>query len=151
MKRSRSWAMREFWKFPAVPEKPSRTVLDIASLCCNFSIATVACWRETPGARLNDTVTAGKSPSWLIERGEVEFRAGSGNSDRGISGGSFRRQPKMAGMRRADEQTSASEPHSDFQGEGGIGSNQGREDAIGVGRAVRCACQPDHAVEGPAS
>src|ERR1017187_9892483 len=65
-----------------------------------------------------------------------KLRAGSANSDRGLSGGSVCRQPKMAETRRADEQTSASEPHSDLQGEGGIGSNQGREDPVGVGRAV---------------
>src|ERR1017187_8367357 len=62
--------------------------------------------------------------------------AGSANSDMGLSGGSVRRQPKMAEMRRSDEQTSASEPHSDLQGEGGIGRDQGRKDAIGVGGAV---------------
>src|ERR1035437_5448405 len=56
------------------------------------------------------------------------LRAGSANSDRGLSGGSVRPQPKMAGMRRADEQTSASEPHSDIQGEGGFGRHQGRKD-----------------------
>src|ERR1019366_8750173 len=63
-------------------------------------------------------------------------RAGSANSDGGLSGGSVRRQPKMVEMRRSDEQTSASEPHSDLQGEGGIGRDQGRKDAIGVGGTV---------------
>ena len=63
-------------------------------------------------------------------------RAGSANSDKGLSGGSVRPQPKMAGMRRADEQTSASEPHSDFQGEGGFGRHQGRKDTFGVGAGV---------------
>ena len=65
-----------------------------------------------------------------------DVRAGSANSDKGLSGGSVRPQPKMAGMRRADEQTSASEPHSDFQGEGGFGRHQGRKDTFGVGAGV---------------
>src|ERR1017187_4048348 len=56
----------------------------------------------------------------------------------------------MAGMRRADEQTSASEPHSGLQGEGGLGSHQGRKNTFGIGAVVRCACQPDYAVEEPA-
>ena len=72
----------------------------------------------------------------LILGDAIHNRAGSANSDRGLSGGSVRRQPKMAEMRRADEQTSASEPHSDLQGEGGLGRYQGRKDAIGVGGAV---------------
>src|SRR5664279_5205291 len=66
----------------------------------------------------------------------ILLRAGSANSDKGLSGGSVRPQPKMAGMRRADEQTSASEPHSDIQGEGGFGRHQGRKDAFGVGSGV---------------
>jgi hypothetical protein len=52
------------------------------------------------------------------------YRAGSANSDRGISGGSVLWQPKMAEKRRTDEQTSAQEPHSGVQGEGGLGRNQ---------------------------
>jgi hypothetical protein len=43
-------------------------------------------------------------------------RAGLANSDRGISGSSVLPQPKMAGMRRADDQTTASEPHGGIQG-----------------------------------
>jgi hypothetical protein len=43
---------------------------------------------------------------------KIEERAGLANSDRVLSGGSVLPQPKMAEMRRADEQTSASEPHS---------------------------------------
>jgi hypothetical protein len=47
-------------------------------------------------------------------------RGGLGNSDRGISGRAVLSQPKMAGVRRADEQTSTQEPHSSVQGEGGL-------------------------------
>jgi hypothetical protein len=36
-------------------------------------MAAAVCPRETPGARLNARVTAGKRPSWLMIRGEVEF------------------------------------------------------------------------------
>jgi hypothetical protein len=64
------------------------------------------------------------------------LRAGSANSDRGLSGGSVLWQPKMAEKRRTDEQTSTQEPFSGVQGEGGIGGDPWREDGFGVGRAV---------------
>src|ERR1035437_2032445 len=73
------------------------------------------------------------------EPNEIEVasvRAGRANSDGGLSGGSVRPQPKMAGMRRADEQTSASEPHSGLQGEGGLGRHQGRKNTFGIGAVV---------------
>ena len=57
----------------------------------------------------------------------LAIRSLSAQSDRCISGGSLRRRPKMAGMRRAHKKTSASEPHSDLQGEGRCGRNQGGE------------------------
>src|ERR1035438_3578812 len=87
-------------------------------------------------AKLNRLALWIRSMCVFLHPGIGENRVGSGNSDRGLSGGSVCRQPKMAETRRADEQTSAAEPHSDLQGEGGIGSNQGREDPVGVGRAV---------------
>jgi hypothetical protein len=40
------------------------------------------------------------------------------------------------------------EPHCGVQGEGGLGGVEGRQDAGAVGREVRRAWQPDHAVEG---
>src|SRR5665213_1223585 len=95
-------------------------------------------WQFVPVGRGKD----GKPDSrFVIISGEPAnskggTRAGSANSDKGLSGGSVRPQPKMAGMRRADEQTSASEPHSDFQGEGGFGRHQGRKDTFGVGAGV---------------
>jgi hypothetical protein len=49
------------------------------------------------------------NPALLLFGEAPEYRAGRANSDRGLSGGSVRSQPKMAGMRRADEQTSASD------------------------------------------
>jgi hypothetical protein len=52
-------------------------------------------------------------------------RAGSANSDSGLSGGSVLPQPKMAGKRRADEQTTPSEPQGGIQGEGGLGCAEG--------------------------
>ena len=63
-------------------------------------------------------------------------RAGSENSERGLSGGSFLWQPKMAEKRRTEEQTSTQEPLGGVQGEGGFGRDQGREDTHGMGRAV---------------
>src|SRR5512134_4146633 len=53
--------------------------------------------------------------------------------------------------RRNNDQTTAPEPHTGFQGEGGFGCHQGREDAGRVGSAVRHSSQPDHPVEGAAS
>jgi hypothetical protein len=52
-------------------------------------------------------------------------RASIANSDRGISGSSVLQRPKMAEKRRADEQTSAQEPHSGVQGEGGPDPGEG--------------------------
>jgi hypothetical protein len=57
----------------------------------------------------------------------IKPRAGSANSDRGLSGGSVLPQPKMAEKRRADEQTSTQEPHSGVQGEGGFGRIKGEK------------------------
>jgi len=56
---------------------------------------------------------------------DIHFRAGSANSDRGLSGGSVLWQPKMAETRRADEQASAQESFGGVQGEGGPGRSQG--------------------------
>src|SRR3954468_4545264 len=53
--------------------------------------------------------------------------------------------------RRTHDKTTTSEPHTGFQGEGGFGRRQGREDAGRVGTAVRHSPQPDHPVEGAAS
>jgi hypothetical protein len=64
------------------------------------------------------------------------IRAGSANLDRGLGGGSVLLQPKMAGKRRIDEQTSTQEPYSGVQVEGGFGRDPGRKDAFGAGRAV---------------
>src|SRR3954468_18757908 len=50
--------------------------------------------------------------------------------------------------RRNNDQTTAPEPHTGFQGEGGFGRRQGREDAGRVGSAVRHSPQPDYPVEG---
>src|SRR5919107_5159866 len=50
-------------------------------------------------------------------------------------------------LRRNNDKTTTSEPHTGFQGEGGFGRRQGREDAGRVGTAVRHSSQPDHAVE----
>jgi VWFA-related protein len=66
----------------------------------------------------------------------LDERAGSGNSDRGLSGGSVRPQPRMAGMRRADDQTSTPEPYSGLQSEGGLGRDQRRKDTFRVGGTV---------------
>src|ERR1035438_7811432 len=63
-------------------------------------------------------------------------RAGSANSDRGLSGGSVLWQPKMAEKRRTDEQTSTQEPFGGVQGQGGFGGDPGREDLGRAGRAV---------------
>lgn len=52
------------------------------------------------------------------------MRAGSGISDRALSGGSVRPQPRMAGMRRAYDQTSTPKPHSGLQSEGALGRDQ---------------------------
>jgi hypothetical protein len=62
-------------------------------------------------------------------------RAGSANLDRGLGGGSVLLQPKMAGKRRFDEQTTTQEPYSGVQVEGGFGRDPGRKDAFGAGRA----------------
>src|ERR671918_202947 len=48
--------------------------------------------------------------------------------------------------RRDHDETTAPEPQSGLQGEGGLGRHQGREDAGRVGAAVRRASQPDRAV-----
>src|ERR1039458_4041050 len=53
------------------------------------------------------------------------LRAGSANSDKGLSGGSVLWQPKMAEKRRTDEQTSTQEPFGGVQGQGGPGCDQG--------------------------
>lgn len=63
-------------------------------------------------------------------------RAGSANSDRGLSGGSVLWQPKMAEKRRTDEQTSTQEPFGGVQGEGGFGGDPRREDFGRTGRTV---------------
>jgi peptidoglycan/LPS O-acetylase OafA/YrhL len=73
----------------------------------------------------------------MLRIGKKLFKASSGKSDRGLSGGSVLPQPKMAEKRGADEQTSTQEPFSGVQGEGGIGGDLGREDNGGVGRAGR--------------
>jgi len=65
----------------------------------------------------------------------ILYRAGSANSDRGLSGGSVLWQPKMAEKRRTDEQTSTQEPFGDVQGQGGFGGDPGREDFGRTGRA----------------
>lgn len=63
-------------------------------------------------------------------------RAGSANLDRGLGGRSVLAQPKMAGKRRSDEQTTTQEPYGGVQVEGGFGGDPGREDAFRAGRAV---------------
>jgi len=64
------------------------------------------------------------------------LRAGSAKLDRGLGGGSVLAQPKMAGKRGSDEQTTTQEPYSGVQVEGGFGRDPGREDAFRAGRAV---------------
>ena len=44
--------------------------------------------------------------------------------------------------------TTAPEPHTGLQGEGGFGRPQGREDAGRIGAAVRCPSESDHGLEG---
>jgi len=63
--------------------------------------------------------------------------AGSANLDSGLSGSSFRPQPKMAWERRADEQSPGSEPHSDLQGEGGIRDELGSPNPLSQSR-IHC-------------
>src|SRR3979409_1605526 len=54
---------------------------------------------------------------------------------------------KMAETRSNDDTTSAPEPHSGFQGEGGLGRAEGRQDPGRAGSTVRCPPQPDHGLE----
>src|SRR5208282_4266877 len=63
-------------------------------------------------------------------------RAGWENLDSGVSGVTACRRPKWQPNRRADEQTTAPEPHPGIQGEGGTGRRQGRADADGIGAAI---------------
>src|SRR5258708_19216951 len=54
----------------------------------------------------------------------------------------------MAANRRNDEQTTAPEPHTGIQGQGGARRRQGRSNAGSAGGAFRCSPQSDYAVEG---
>jgi hypothetical protein len=53
----------------------------------------------------------------------------------------------MAEKRSNNGTTSTSESHSGFQGEGGFGRPEGRQDPGRAGPAVRCPPQPDHGLE----
>src|SRR3954453_15967702 len=53
--------------------------------------------------------------------------------------------------RREHDETTAPEPHTGLQGEGGFGRRPRRQDAGRVSTAVRHSSQPDHPVEGAAS
>jgi hypothetical protein len=59
----------------------------------------------------------------------VKDRGGSGNLDSRISGGRVPDQASLLMNRSDDEQTTTPEPHAGFQGEGGFGRHQGRQDA----------------------
>src|SRR5712675_1141403 len=56
----------------------------------------------------------------------------------------------MAANRRNDEQTTAPEPHTGIQGQGGARRRQGRSNAGSAGGAFRCSPQSDYDVEGAA-
>src|ERR1700686_4025220 len=56
----------------------------------------------------------------------------------------------IAVNRRDHDETTAPEPHTGLQGEGGACRRQGRSDAGSAGGAVRRPPQPDHLVEGAA-
>src|SRR5215210_6597044 len=61
-----------------------------------------------------------------------------------------RRRPGWLQSRRDDEQTTPPESFSGFQGKGGSGCREGRQDAGRTGAAVRCPSQPDYGLEGSA-
>jgi len=88
----------------------------------------------------NEEVTRLAEPKtrlWDVDSNDISnFRAGSGNSDRELSGGSVFPQPRMSGLRRADDQTSTPEPYICLQSEGGLGRNQRRKDTFRVGGTV---------------
>ena len=63
------------------------------------------------------------------------IRGGSGNLDSVISGGRVPDRASLLRNRSDDEQTTPPEPHAGFQGEGGFGRHQGRQDAGRVGAA----------------
>ncbi len=54
-----------------MPAKKPRTEVGVLSRCCNWSISSVASLRETPGARLKETVTEGNRPVWFKASGVV--------------------------------------------------------------------------------
>src|ERR1035437_6694721 len=112
------------------PGLPPEEAFSSESLLCVLTAATIPCSSRLPGQThlrayqhhclkrpsvQMQSIRKIRPPSTIfISPCDRNDRTGSANSDRGISGGSFRRQPKMAEMRRAYEQTSASEPHSDL-------------------------------------
>src|SRR6202142_1891369 len=62
---------RDCWYACRVPAKNPLMVDGNPILFCMSLIASVASLRERPGARLNDTVTEGKTPVWLTWMGVV--------------------------------------------------------------------------------
>ncbi|MCY1291818.1 hypothetical protein D9M70_410200 [compost metagenome] len=56
----------EAWKAAAAPWKRVWMPSGMPISCCTRSITATASPRATPGARLNDNVTAGNWPIWLI-------------------------------------------------------------------------------------
>src|SRR6266851_1270417 len=59
------------WKACAVPWKEPSSVIGVLSSACICWIFCTASPSATPGARLNDTVTAGNWPWWLTVSGAV--------------------------------------------------------------------------------
>jgi hypothetical protein len=55
----------------------------------------------------------------------------------------------MAETRSNDDATIPPEPHSGFQIEGSFGRSEGRQDPCRICAELRCASQPDNAVEEP--
>src|ERR1035437_8427770 len=79
------------------------------------------------------------------------LRAGPGNLHRAIGGVSARWRARCAPrIRRDHEQTTAPEPHTGLQGEGGACRHQGRSNAGSACGAVRRPPQSDHIVESAA-
>ena len=61
----------ELWKICAVPWKAPCTVSGTLSSRRILSICSTASLSAAPGARLKDSVTAGKTPWWLMVSGET--------------------------------------------------------------------------------
>src|SRR6266480_975468 len=79
------------------------------------------------------------------------FRAGLGNLYRTMSGVSALQRARFGPrIRRDNAQTTAPEPHTGLQGEGGAGRHQGRSNTGSACGAVRHPSKSDHIVESPA-